>query len=210
MIPQKFSLSSLCNTDKNAKIKFSVHLALNGNEINSVTCSVNDLSSSKDPAGRSEHKANAGATFIVRSFSVRVMPNFVDYLRSGWGVSMCCAIDYTGSNGNPSLPSSLHYLGPNNQYQNAISSVGSIIEPYDSDRVFQVFGFGGIPKHMGLNQVSHCFALNGNPAAPGIFTVAGIIEAYRGTQKSIELGGPTLFNPLLNEFYNLCASMKGT
>ena len=79
---------------------------------------------------------------------------------------MTLAIDYTASNGNPSDPSSLHYLGQNNQYEAAIFNVGQVIEPYDNDKMFPVFGFGGIPRHMGINAVSHCFAVNGNPQDP--------------------------------------------
>ena len=50
----------------------------------------------------------------VSNFSVFVKPTFVDYLRSGWAVSLVAAIDYTASNGNPSTKSSLHYLGATN------------------------------------------------------------------------------------------------
>jgi len=59
--------------------------------------------------------------------------------------------------------------------------VGSIVEPYDADKSFPVFGFGGIPRHMGINSTSHCFALNGNAANPEIFGIANIIETYRAT-----------------------------
>ena len=58
------------------------------------------------------------------------------------------AIDFTGSNGTPSSPSSLHYRDPRglpNQYQLAIQAVGNVLEYYDSDRVFPMFGFGGCP-----------------------------------------------------------------
>ena len=44
------------------------------------------------------------------------------------------AIDFTASNGNPSTPSSLHYLNPYgtpNQYAAAIQAVGNIIQDYD-------------------------------------------------------------------------------
>ena len=41
-------------------------------------------------------------------------PSIVDYLRSGWGISLSVAIDFTGSNGEPSRSDSLHYLGVNN------------------------------------------------------------------------------------------------
>ena len=52
------------------------------------------------------------------------------------------AIDFTDSNGQPSQPNSLHAQGPQNQYAAAIMQVGSIIEPYDQDRMFPTFGFG--------------------------------------------------------------------
>ena len=56
-------------------------------------------------------------------------------------------IDFTASNGDPSDPKSLHWMDPDgsseNQYQAAIRAVGEVIENYDSDRLFPVFGFGG-------------------------------------------------------------------
>ena len=53
--------------------------------------------------------------------------------------------------------------------------VGSIVEPYDADKSFPVYGFGGVPHHMGINYTSHCFPLNGNEANPAIFGIANII-----------------------------------
>lgn len=43
------------------------------------------------------------------------------------------AIDFTGSNGNPASPNSLHYINPYqpNQYVAAIQAVGEIIQDYD-------------------------------------------------------------------------------
>jgi len=40
-------------------------------------------------------------------------------------------------------------MGPTNQYEAAIFNVGNVLEPYDNDRTFPVYGFGGIPRHMG-------------------------------------------------------------
>ena len=123
-------------------------------------------------------------------------------------MSLVAAIDYTASNGNPSDRRSLHYLGGTNslswgnQYEKALMNVGAVVEPYDSDRSFPVFGFGGIPRHMGSNEVSHCFAMNGNPGNPEIIGISGIVSTYRETLSKIGLGGPTLFAPLLTEFKN--------
>ena len=40
------------------------------------------------------------------------------------------AVDFTGSNGNPMSPASLHYMNPMapNQYQLAIQAVGGVLE----------------------------------------------------------------------------------
>ena len=43
-------------------------------------------------------------------------------------------IDFTGSNGDPRSPESLHFLSPDgfNQYLSAIWSVGQVVQDYDS------------------------------------------------------------------------------
>ena len=52
---------------------------------------------------------------------------------------------------------------------------GSVVEPYDYDRMFPVFGFGGIPRHLGENATNHCFAMNGNRGDPNVAGVQGIL-----------------------------------
>ena len=47
---------------------------------------------------------------------------------------------------------------------NALKKVADILLPYDGDKHIPLFGFGGIPK--GMNEVSHCFPLNGNSDNP--------------------------------------------
>ena len=94
-----------------------------------------------------------------------------------------------------------------NQYEQALMNVGNILEPYDSDRSFPVFGFGGIPRHLGQNSTNHCFAMNGNAADPNIVGVQNIVATYKNTLPQISLGGPTLFGPLLTEFKNYVQSV---
>ena len=125
-------------------------------------------------------------------------PSFVEYLNSGWQISLCVAIDYTLSNGEPHSAFSLHSLRGNNQYLMAIDSVGRVLEPYDSDRSFPVFGFGGINPLSG--QTSHCFPINGKPDNPEVFGVDGIIEAYKSSLRTVQLSGPTYFSPLLAQY----------
>ena len=78
-------------------------------------------------------------------------------------------IDFTASNGDMTAPHSLHYLGGMNQYDGAIQQVGSILEPYDADRSFPVYGFGGMPNGGAFrNTTTHCFALNFNESNPEV------------------------------------------
>lgn len=79
---------------------------------------------------------------------------------------MIVAIDFTGSNGSPNHPTSLHYMNPTapNQYQMAIAAITQILLNYDSDKRIPAFGFGAKTRFGGtLSPVSHCFVLSGNP-----------------------------------------------
>ena len=80
---------------------------------------------------------------------------------------MMIGIDFTGSNGPVTDPSSLHFIHPTgsvlNQYQQTILSVGKIIEDYDSDHKYPVYGFGArvILPDGNLSPVQHCFPVYG-------------------------------------------------
>ena len=69
---------------------------------------------------------------------------FMDYLTGGMEMAFVVAIDFTASNLNPANPKSLHYNHGtvSNQYVQAIQSVGEIIQDYDTDKMFPVYGFG--------------------------------------------------------------------
>jgi hypothetical protein len=135
----------------------------------------------------------------IEDLQIIKKPTFFEYLRSGWQISLQVAIDYTGSNLDYTLPNSLHYLGGFNQYENAIRNVCSILECYDSDKSFPVYGFGGVPRYMGYNSVSHCFPLNGNINNPEIQGTENILQQYREKLQFIGLNGPTCFAPILKQ-----------
>ena len=65
----------------------------------------------------------------------------MDFLLGGLELMFTPAIDFTGSNGNPSLPTSLHYNTPYqmNEYERAIRAIGTIIQDYDADKQFPCF-----------------------------------------------------------------------
>eukprot|EP00729_Bicosta_minor_P026774 gene26774-22079_t len=63
---------------------------------------------------------------------------FVEHLQHGLMINFSVGIDFTGSNGDPTQPTSLHYMNPHapNEYIQAIQAVGTIIQDYDADKLF--------------------------------------------------------------------------
>ncbi|RYH16765.1 hypothetical protein EON65_29535 [archaeon] len=57
-------------------------------------------------------------------------------------MSLSVAIDFTASNGDPDNRGTLHYIDPSgheqNQYEQCISCIGSVLQQYDTDKKFQV------------------------------------------------------------------------
>jgi hypothetical protein len=102
-------------------------------------------------------------------------PSFVSYLSGGLELNVVVGIDFTGSNGNPREPGTLHYLDPTgttkNDYEKAISSILSVLSKYDHDQQYPVLGFGA--KYNGV--VNHCFQCGPHPEVEGI---DGVLDAY--------------------------------
>ena len=127
-------------------------------------------------------------------------PSFAEYLSGGLQMSLAIAVDWTASNGNPKDPRSLHFASGDvtrpNPYEIAIRTVASVLAPYDitTGGTFACYGYGG---QLASGQVSHCFALNGNPKAPGCKGVDGVLAAYRQALANVALSGPTCFEPVL-------------
>jgi hypothetical protein len=121
---------------------------------------------------------------------------FLDYLNRGMQINFMVGVDFTCSNGNPTDPKSLHYLGDSkgSAYERAIASCGKIVAFYDYDQKFPLFGFGGYPP--GQNVVSHCFNLNFQPD-PNIYGIDGVIECYRNAVHIVRQHGPTYFAPVI-------------
>jgi len=121
-------------------------------------------------------------------------PAFTDYVRGGCEINLCVAIDFTGSNGDPRKPGTLHYIHPDgqlNDYEKAIKSVGSVLAKYDEDQKFPVVGFGA--KYGGV--IRHCFQCGPREEVDG---VDGILAAYRQTFKSgLTMSGPTVITEVI-------------
>ncbi|CAN0236225.1 unnamed protein product, partial [Ectocarpus sp. 8 AP-2014] len=118
---------------------------------------------------------------VIESCKLVPQPSFFDFLAGGLEMQFTVGIDYTASNGDPNVADSLHYHDSTgstlNQYAQSISSVGKILEHYDSDKRFPVLGFGGCPIP-GAPAI-HCFAVNGREDDPEVHGVESILDVYR-------------------------------
>ena len=131
---------------------------------------------------------------IISKCRVSKNYSFVDYLKAGIEIGLSVAIDFTGSNGNPNDPTSLHYINGQqpNQYERAITACGNIVAYYDYDQLFPCFGFGAKIN----NQLIQIFNLNFKQD-PNIQYIQGIIDAYHNAMRIVQLWGPTNFAPII-------------
>jgi hypothetical protein len=130
----------------------------------------------------------------------------LEFVRGGCELALQVAIDFTASNGAPSLASSLHYRNPmgDNEYQQAIRAVGEILLEYDSDKQVPVWGFGGQIN----GRVEHCFPLTFDPEHDEVDGVQGLLAAYANAFQFVSLSGPTIFSKIL-ERAAMCAHRAG-
>uniref|UniRef100_A0A8C3Q8V9 Uncharacterized protein n=1 Tax=Geospiza parvula TaxID=87175 RepID=A0A8C3Q8V9_GEOPR len=139
-----------------------------------------------------------GMGVTLLSFAVEAEHTFLDYIRGA--EPHACA-------GNPSQPTSLHYLSPFqlNAYSLALRAVGDIIQDYDSDKMFPALGFGAkVPPD---GHVSHEFPLNGDASNPACHGIAGVLEAYQRSLRHVQLYGPTNFAPVVNHVARSAATV---
>lgn len=153
---------------------------------------------------KKKHKSykNSGVVKFVRC-EITEDYSFFEYLKGGLHMSLVVAVDFTASNGDPNQPTSLHYRNPHemNEYGKAIAAVGEILGYYDSDNLNPIYGFGG--KFGPYRQVSHCYALTGDPTRPEVYGVGGLLAAYQRTLHEVELYGPTNFAPVITQTANI-------
>merc|ERR1712013_199327 len=208
----KVEVRALCNGDYHRDLKFSVfdwdmggghdyigsfHTTLNRLKTGKNSENVYDCINEEKQKKKGAKYKNSG-TVTLNSITIEAVPSFLDYIQGGTQVNFTVAIDFTGSNGNPQSPQSLHYQDPSgrpNQYVTAIQSVGEIVQDYDSDKMFPALGFGARVPPSG--QVSHEFflTLSDSPFCAGL---EGLLGAYYNSLYNVQLYGPTNFSPVIN------------
>uniref|UniRef100_A0A672GJL3 Copine-3 n=1 Tax=Salarias fasciatus TaxID=181472 RepID=A0A672GJL3_SALFA len=145
----------------------------------------------------------------VKSCKMETTYSFLDYVMGGCQINFTVGIDFTGSNGDPRSPQSLHYMSPDglNQYLSALWSVGQVVQDYDADKLFPAFGFGAkLPPDYKAN---HEFALNFNPTSPYCQGIEGIVAAYRMVLPKLGFSGPTNFSPTASQYLILLILTDG-
>ncbi|OXB75855.1 UNVERIFIED_CONTAM: hypothetical protein H355_016610 [Colinus virginianus] len=218
--PFKVSLNSLCYSDMDKPIKVECY-DYDSDGSHDIIGSFQTTMSKLKEASRSspvefecinekkrQKKKNYKNSGIVsfKHCEIVVECTFLDYIMGGCQLNFTVGIDFTGSNGDPRSPDSLHYLSPDgvNEYLTAIWSVGMVIQDYDTDKMFPVFGFGAqIPPSY---QVSHEFPINFNPSNPFCNGIQGIVDAYRACLPQVRLYGPTNFSPIINHVARFAAA----
>ncbi|XP_072306591.1 copine-3-like isoform X2 [Eucyclogobius newberryi] len=210
--PFRVSLQSLCNCNVDKSVKIDCYDYNNSGShdfIGSFQASLSQIQqasqtyaaefecvNSKKKQKKKGYK-NSGVIVIKKCKIVKEY-TFLDYVMGGCQLNFTIAIDFTGSNGDPRTPQSLHYIDPRgyNEYLAAIWAVGNVVQDYDSDKMFPAFGFGAmIPPSW---QVSHEFPINFDPSNPFCAGVEGVVQAYQQCLPQVKLYGPTNFSPIIN------------
>uniref|UniRef100_A0A1D5R0P5 Copine-3 n=2 Tax=Macaca TaxID=9539 RepID=A0A1D5R0P5_MACMU len=178
--PFKISLNSLCYGDMDKTIKVECYDYDNDGSHDLIGTFQTTMTKLKEASRsspvefecinekkRQKKKSYKNSGVIsVKQCEITVECTFLDYIMGGCQLNFTVGVDFTGSNGDPRSPDSLHYISPNgvNEYLTALWSVGLVIQDYDADKMFPAFGFGAqIPPQW---QVSHEFPMNFNSSNP--------------------------------------------
>jgi hypothetical protein len=116
------SAQKLCNNDLHRNLKVECfHKGFFGSEVligefmtTAAKLQEANLNNTSIVLKNSIKKKNSGI-FLVHLFEVKRESTFLEFIRGGLDINLIVGIDFTSSNGDPQNPSSLHFLGPNNE-----------------------------------------------------------------------------------------------
>jgi hypothetical protein len=173
----------------------TMELTVKGNKTGTLNIVRADVStpSSNDETATVVTERLASATITENAVVSLEKATFLDYVTGGCHLNCVVAIDFTGSNGDPRKPGTLHHLDEtsDNPYEKAIKSIVPILAKYDTDQHFPVVGFGA--KYDGI--VNQCFQVGENAESIG---VNGVLESYRSVFKTgLVMSSPTDFTQVM-------------
>ncbi|CAD8153924.1 unnamed protein product [Paramecium pentaurelia] len=145
--------------------------------------------------------SNNGGLLQFTQFETIFKFTFMDYIQGGTQLNLSIAIDFTQSNGDQDQYNSLHKIYSQNQYSQALTSIGEILLAYDYDQQVPCYGFGAKLNfpYLKSNTVSHCFPLSGDPNNTYAQGLDGILQMYQSALNHLLFSGPTYFGPLIVE-----------
>ncbi|ORX45376.1 Copine-domain-containing protein [Piromyces finnis] len=132
--------------------------------------------------------------------------SFSTFPLHGTEIAVVFAIDFTSSNGTPHEEDSLHKIvdlsdlsdyNSLNHYQKAITSIGQVLEVYDSNKEFGVYGYGA--QFGDDDTMNFEYPLTGDDKNPNVNGIQGVLNAYYKTLENCRLGFPTNFAPIINK-----------
>ena len=152
----RFTEQELNNGEHDATIEIKFMMRNHYKMENQEICYVETtLTSLKEFSGQQDKKlalidskGKKVSELRVHTCNIQNLPKFSHYLMDKYSFGLICALDFTISNGSQNTPTSLHYKSDTNQYTTALKAVGDILNQYDNDKKYPVFGFGGIPEFM--------------------------------------------------------------
>eukprot|EP00124_Ichthyophonus_hoferi_P003790 Ihof_evm5s354 gene=Ihof_evmTU5s354 len=210
--PFEVRMQQLCNGDEDRKLKFECFdWNKSGREdvIGAFQTTLRELIEAGEtkkpytiinPSKSKKSSYRGSGSIIVEHCESVFVPTFLEYIQGGCDINLIVGIDFTASNGDIRGPTSLHYYNNQsrpNDYMQAISQVGSILQHYDSDNLYPTYGFGAqTPPDY---RVSHCFALTFDDRRPEVYGIDGVMAAYLQAVTTVRLYGPTNFAPVINK-----------
>nr|XP_039255835.1 copine-3-like isoform X1 [Styela clava] len=158
---------------------------------------------------KKKSKKKGFGRITIKKAKIKRDASFVSYMLAGCRLHLTCAIDFTGSNGDPKQNASLHYTGSANpnKYVLSMRAIGHILQDYGCEKQITAYGFGAkIPPE---NQISHDFALNFNNENPICSGMEELLQAYNKALENVKLWGPTNFSPIINRVADAAEKHEG-
>lgn len=204
-------VNKLCRGEESRKIKLEAYRVDKKKHelIGSCNFTLADIKETTNFQAILTHENRNIANICLNGFEYEERTSFLDYIFGGCEISLIVGIDFTKSNGLPAAPNSLHFLKNEapNEYIQALTAVGEILQYYDSDKRIPVYGFGAkLPPNFSVT--SHCFALNGNFFDPEVNGIPEVLDVYKSAINTVHFYGPTIFNELIQTAVQYASSVE--
>jgi len=72
-----------------------------------------------------------------------------------------------------------------NDYQKAISAIGYVLEPYDTNKLMGVYGYGGCFNKSASPHFA--YPLTNDPEKPNVLGTRGVLDIYTHALKDVKL-----------------------